>query len=656
MSTTSSTTPTKKRRRAYIGNLRPRPNLDHSLYNNLFIPYSLSVRNFPITNNNDDVDNDGHNAGIVVIQPKQRKNNSGSSGSSSSSSVFALVEFHDVEYAIQVLDGVMFDGRTLRVSKEKTNNFGGGSSKGGFGSNRWAGDDGFGSGGIRGNRGRGRGNSGGRNNSRPSSRRQSNKDNSNDKLMNNIINREGIKRSNWNDNVDNNDDSSRLLSTHEETVNEKVAKEISSYIKEGDDEVTSAIAATAAMTLLSSVDAFGLDNNENDEDAKHQEVVENIVPNNTKGVEGVVMMTNQDFQSRCKLPLSDLMAEYGEQDVHWKEQKPQSQNNKEDISIPTKNNVGDHNNKVLTNDDFQSRCKMSLSDLMDEYGEQDVDWKKTTNNQKQEQQVKISTTTKMEHYGSKDKQRREYNNNNNNNINDNNGMLAPHGKASIHLELVSFGYKYGAPSQSKKRGFSYAHPLPPLDVRDLDRAPGHVAKFNGLSHLVKRSLLNPSHKKTNDDDADEKDEGENDTSNNESNKEQSPMRKRANDIADEIIKSLVEAIDEGGHGPISPLSMSISIGSEYGRHRSVVLVEHLAVVLRARLRRNDGRGFNDDTTNNSNGIVKQKISVGTRHRDVEARHVDEEAFGEDLKREARKAEKIKRRQEIEDSGWDAGSW
>ena len=106
------------------------------------------------------------------------------------------------------------------------------------------------------------------------------------------------------------------------------------------------------------------------------------------------------------------------------------------------------------------------------------------------------------------------------------------------------------------------------------------------------------------------------------------MKRRANKIADEIIKVLVESIDEGGHGPISPLTMTISIGSEYGRHRAVVLVEHLAVILRAILRRND-----------------------TRHRDVDARHRDEEAFGEDLKREVRAAEKAKRRQEWEDDHW-----
>ena len=59
------------------------------------------------------------------------------------------------------------------------------------------------------------------------------------------------------------------------------------------------------------------------------------------------------------------------------------------------------------------------------------------------------------------------------------------------------------------------------------------------------------------------------------------------------------------------LTVTVSVGSEYDTHRSVVLAEHLAVVLRARLRRNDSSRFNDDM--GMNGIVWQPISMGTRH-------------------------------------------
>jgi hypothetical protein len=90
------------------------------------------------------------------------------------------------------------------------------------------------------------------------------------------------------------------------------------------------------------------------------------------------------------------------------------------------------------------------------------------------------------------------------------------------------------------------------------------------------------------------------------------MRVRTDDIADEIIKALVKSRDKGGgHGPVLPLAMTVSVGSEYNTHRSVVLLEHLVVVLRARLRRNDSSRFNDDT--GTNGIVRQPVSVGTRH-------------------------------------------
>jgi hypothetical protein len=62
------------------------------------------------------------------------------------------------------------------------------------------------------------------------------------------------------------------------------------------------------------------------------------------------------------------------------------------------------------------------------------------------------------------------------------GMLAHYVRESVHLELLSFGYKYGAPPHRSQDDFTYARPLPPLDVRDLDRTPGHVSKFNGLSY------------------------------------------------------------------------------------------------------------------------------------------------------------------------------
>ncbi len=73
-------------------------------------------------------------------------------------------------------------------------------------------------------------------------------------------------------------------------------------------------------------------------------------------------------------------------------------------------------------------------------------------------------------------------------------------------------------------------------------------------------------------------------------------------LFNKIIKALVESIDKGGHGPVLPLTMKVSVKSEYGRHQLVVSVEHLVVVLQARLKRNNGHRFNDDTS--MNGIVR----------------------------------------------------
>ncbi|KAL7509935.1 hypothetical protein ACHAXN_007283, partial [Cyclotella atomus] len=521
---------TSKRRRAYIGNLRPRPSLSQNLYTNLFVPHCLSVNNYP---NGD---------GIQIVTPRN------------GSTVHAFVEFKDVDYAIQMLDGVKFDGKTLRVSREKSG-FSGNRGGGGFGSAKWAGVG------------------------------------------------KTIRKS-------------RQSVAHHETesghetegeIVERVRQVISKEISESSDPVASAIACTAAVSLMSSVDAFGLDDAGFAKDQSSRKESDIIVSDGD--------MSNQEFQTRCKLPLSELLNEYGEQELDWKKIKPSV------VDTSEQTHAGD-----MSSADFMSRCKMPLSELMAEYGEQDVDWKKK---QLQQQQQQPSTTSNKRNYAqSNNKQTYQ-------NKNINNGMLAPFDKAFIHLELFSFGYKYGAPSHSKK-GFTFAHPLPPLDCRDLDRAPVHVAKFTGLSYLVKKALLNS-------------DQGGDDIEGKTRDTTEGVMRRKANEMADDIIKILVESIDEGGHGPISPLTMTISIGSEYGRHRAVVLVEHLAVVLRARLRRNDGKGYDDGTSSVAeNGIVKQLVSVETRHRDIDARHKDEEAFGDDLKREVRAAEKAKRRQDRED--------
>ena len=69
--------------------------------------------------------------------------------------------------------------------------------------------------------------------------------------------------------------------------------------------------------------------------------------------------------------------------------------------------------------------------------------------------------------------------------------------------------------------------------------------------------------------------------------------------------ALVEAIDQSGHGYALPLRMIVYVGSESGRHRSVVFSELAATSLRKKLR------------SNVNNRFAQPCSVGTRHRDIE---------------------------------------
>ena len=636
-----------KRRRAYIGNLRPRPNLAETLYNELCAPSCLPVRNYP--------DGDG----IIIAQPKipfGTKNGSGDGNKNKTSSAYALVEFIDVDYAIQVLNGVQFDGRTLKVSREKTQ-FGDSSGVrkgekrlgGGFGSSRWASacddDNGYKKSGI------------------PIAKTREYRDSdANSAVDSPSTSADAQTNSNQNEHrtglsiLHNFDDENG-----ESAVVKGVESVIVSEISKSSDEVTSAIACTAAMTLLSSVDAFGLEEelilNYSEDVNFHSSssIHSNSNAPNSSNLDD--NMSNEEYKSRCNLTLAALLAEYGKQDVHWKQQKPTRSMISNGLVDANKSNhfVGTKEEDELIDDDYHSRRKMALSDLLAEYGEQDLNWKKQQPSKLEQvnlgnyhmQNVDTYPGKKLHPIAKKNKC-------------SNNGMLAPVGKAPIHVEIVSFGYKYGAPSHSKK-GFTHSHPLPPLDVRDLDRAPANVARFNGLSHLVKRALLNPSPSKDNESrqEWDEQDVDESSRHPNET-KARSAMRQRANDIADEIIKVIVEAIDEGGHGAISPLTMTISIGSEYGRHRSVVLGEHLAMILRARLRRNDGACCNDvgsvgAGSGPGKGIVRQPVSIGTRHRDVEAHHKDDEAFGEDLKREARAVEKARRRQ-IENFDCDDGHW
>jgi hypothetical protein len=170
-------------------------------------------------------------------------------------------------------------------------------------------------------------------------------------------------------------------------------------------------------------------------------------------------------------------------------------------------------------------------------------------------------------------------------------MLAPNGKAPVHLELASFGFTYGKPPS---RGWSSGDPLPAYDVRALPVAPDGVARLSGLSYRVKRELLRNRGSK----------EGES-----------TPLWDAVHQVARDAVKALEDAI-EGGAGWAAPLTVTVNVGSEAGKHRSVVVCEAAAVAVRNLLRRNEGG-------------IEVPCSVGTRHRDVDRKRGKEKKGNDD---------------------------
>ena len=220
-------------------------------------------------------------------------------------------------------------------------------------------------------------------------------------------------------------------------------------------------------------------------------------------------------------------------------------------------------------------------------------------------------------------------------------MLAPNGTAPINVELVSFGYKYSVPPQARQ-GWSYSNPLSPIDCRDLPRCPHYVAKLSGLSFKVKKALTSNTYGsvKENDDDDDDNESGKEEeetttTENMDLNGkiDTNPLLSKSIELSETILKAMEEAIRDGQHGYAFPLRATVFIGSEYGRHRSVVLCDILAQKIRKLLRKNDG------------DRIEVPISVSIRHRDVDQNHKDEEAYGDDLRRVHEAEVKRKKKQE-----------
>lgn len=237
--------------------------------------------------------------------------------------------------------------------------------------------------------------------------------------------------------------------------------------------------------------------------------------------------------------------------------------------------AGDHGLPESRDLGFQeSAASQSLSEMLAEYGEQDLEWHKVVPSALNgaptqditESTIGIDTSDQGGRNALADTS-----------CGDN--RLVLHGKAPIHVEFVSFGFRHGAPFELRQ-GWSHALPLPAWDTRESlpTQVPPYLAWQDGLSGAVRRALLMA---------------------------DGSTLRSLAKSIADQVATALLLAMTEGGHGYAFPLNVKVFVGSEMGRHRSVVVAEMAATSLRKLLRANAQNRF------------ACPCSVGLHHRDLE---------------------------------------
>jgi hypothetical protein len=210
----------------------------------------------------------------------------------------------------------------------------------------------------------------------------------------------------------------------------------------------------------------------------------------------------------------------------------------------------------------------SMSSLLAEYGEPDLEWEK--------KKIPISSTCDDangdERSGIQERSAGGEN------------RLGLQGKSPLHVELVSFGYRHGVPKELRD-GWSYAQPIPPVDTRSLlVEVPSYLAWQDGLAWNVRHAVLRDFDRSGG-----------------------SKARRLAADLADRAAAALVAAIDDGGHGFVSPLHVTVFVGSDNGRHRSVVVAELTATAIRNHLRHGGGFAF------------ACPCSVSTRHMHLDRR-------------------------------------
>ncbi len=384
-------------------------------------------------------------------------------------------------------------------------------------------------------------------------------------------------------------------------VMESVVQTEISQASTADEKINAALASTAAAaTMASLMNSMGFETRKKEKEQQQQLSKQPA--------------TITNFASFAKgQNMGDLLGDLGERDPHWKEKQ---------FPKFADEDVGSSDPEPPSAPSFAAFCKgQSTSALLTDFGEADPKWKEkviveedSKSSTKKETQQNTPSTQKQAVSHSK---------------------LAPHGKAAIHLSIESFGVVHGAPSRGARdrSGSPHTKPLEWLDVGDsiTDPVPEHLDFHDGLrSGVIKRMLktaplvVEETKNKHGWDDDDDDDDSSIDL---QSVRDFSAYC-REHLAGNKIFPSLLEAIHEGGHGYVNPLTMRFSIGSNLGRHRSVVATEWVAQQLRYLL-----RNHNEKILSNSNKNDKTKhpytpkdrrpitctVSVGTVHRDVNKR-------------------------------------
>ena len=378
-------------------------------------------------------------------------------------------------------------------------------------------------------------------------------------------------------------------------VMESVIQNEISQASTADDKINAALASTAAAaTMASLMNSMGFETQKTGQQEQPSKPTATIT----------------NFASFAKgQSMGDLLGDLGERDPHWKEKQ---------FPKFSDEDVDSGNPEPASAPSFAAFCKgQSTSALLADFGEADPKWKEKVI---VKEDTKTSTTQQTaSQQKSKQKQAASQ------------SKLAPHGKAAIHLSIESFGVAHGAPSRGARdrSGSPHTQPLEWLDVGDsiTEPVPEHLEFHDGLrSGVIKRMLktapLVVEDTKNNygwDDDDD-------DSSIDLQNVRDFSAYCREHLAGNKIFPSLLEAIHEGGHGYVNPLTMRFSIGSYLGRHRSVVATEWVAQQLRYLLRNHNEKilsnSNNDDTkpyAPKDRRPVTCTVSVGTVHRDVNKR-------------------------------------